>query len=359
MTTIASAGPAPTAGTAPDGSASQPPPAGPGAAGGGRTVVRAHAVVRVEAGSDGAARVSELRSAVPLVMRQVAQPVASRPETSRAEAGHGAAWRLEDLIPPGLPTVTVHLVGAAAGPLTGDQLRLDISVGAGVRLVLRSVAATLAMPGHGAGPSVLEIHADVAAGGALDLLPEPTVAVRGCRHRLVGRATVGAGGWLRWREEIVLGRFNEPSGQIETDLRVDVSSGPAGPDAGTGHRPLLRQQLVLGPDIPGLGGAALIGSARAVGSLLIAAPPDYHRIPAGGSPAASGPPAGRLGQEPGQGLPGLGLPGLGVAASVSPAEPATAGRLPGGATVLPLAGPGVLVTALADDAVTLRRHLGE
>ncbi|MBL7491372.1 urease accessory protein UreD [Frankia sp. AgB1.9] len=322
-------------------------------------MVRAHAVVRVEAGPDGSARVTELRSAVPLVMRHTS----TSPAANLVPGLPAEARRLEDLVPPALPMVTVHLVGAAAGPLTGDQLRLDISVGTGVRLVLRSVAATLAMPGHGAGPSVLEIHADVAPGGALDLLPEPTVAVRGCWHRMVGRATVAAGGWLRWREEILLGRFGEPSGRIETDLRVDVRSAPAGGDAGSGRRPLLRQQLALGPDTPGLGGAALVGSARAVGSLLIAAPPDDDGgVPTGSTGASDQARVQASGRTEGSPLgraPAVGLAGLGVTASVSPAEPATAGRVPGGAAVLPLAGPGVLVTALADDAVTLRRHLGD
>ncbi|OHV29989.1 urease accessory protein UreD [Pseudofrankia sp. EUN1h] len=291
--------------------------------------VRAHAVLRVEAGQDGSARVVEARSAVPLVLRHTGtttppRAAAEAPAAGSAGAAAAGVTRVQDLAPPALPTVTVHLVGAAAGPLAGDQVRLDITVGAGVRLVLRSVAATLAMPGHGPGPSVLEIHADVAAGGALDLLPEPTVAVRGCRHRMVGRAVVAAGGWLRWREEVLLGRFGEPSGRVETDLRVDIRA-PAG------DRPLLRQQLPLGPDVLGLTGAALIGSARAVGSLLIAAP----------APTA-----------------GIGPAGLGVPASVIPPPAPGATRTPGGAAVLPLAGPGVLVTALAADAVTLRRHLG-
>ncbi|MBL7522321.1 urease accessory protein UreD [Frankia sp. CNm7] len=311
-------------------------------AGTGRAAGRAPAVLRGEAAPDGSARVVESRSAVPLVLRhtdtaapRLRDSTASRPMDAAAprpmdaaaprplEPGTEpeAASQAEIPRPPGLPTVTVHLVGAAAGPLAGDQLRLDISVGAGVRLVLRSVAATLAMPGHGPGPSVTRIHAEVAAGGALDLLPEPTVAVRGCDHRMVGRAVVAAGGWLRWREEILLGRFGEPSGHVETDLRVDVR-------APGGDRPLLRQRLPLGPDVPGLAGAAVVGSARAVGSLLVAAP----AAPDGAGPA-----------------------GLGLAAAVTPA---TGGALAGGAAVLPLAGPGILVTALAADAVTLRRHLG-
>jgi urease accessory protein len=44
--------------------------------------------------------------------------------------------------------VTVHLVGGAAGPLRGDDLRLDVEVGPGARLEVRSVAAQLALPGR-------------------------------------------------------------------------------------------------------------------------------------------------------------------------------------------------------------------
>lgn len=311
-------------------------PAREPAAAAGRTAVRAHAVVRVEAGSDGRARVAELRSAVPLILRHTATSRPGAPDPFADPApGPGTPGAVAGLTPPPLPTVTLHLVGGAAGPLAGDELRLEISVGSGARLVLRSVAATLAMPGHGPGASVLEIQAEVAAGGALDLLPEPTVAVRGCRHRLIGRARVAPGGWLRWREEILLGRFHEPSGHLETDLRVDVGApaAPGGPT--TDYLPLLRQQLTLGPDVPGIAGAALLGAARCVGSLLIAAPPG----PAdGGRDAASAL--------------------AGVTAAVSAAASRAGGGDSGGAAVLPLAGPGVLVTALAPDAVTLRRRLG-
>jgi urease accessory protein len=207
-----------------------------------------------------------------------------------------------------LPTAVVHLVNAAGGPLAGDELRLDISVGAGVRLVLRSVAATVALPGHGTAPSRMSIFADVASGGALDVVPEPTVAARGCRHRVEAEVALGTSAYLCWREEILLGRFGEVPGAVSTSLRVDVAR-----DSGARRRPLLRQELDLAPDAPGLHGPAVLGGARAVGSLLVAAP---------------------------------GPDGLGYAPMVED-----------GVALLPLAGPGVLVSALADDAVTLRRRL--
>jgi urease accessory protein len=44
--------------------------------------------------------------------------------------------------------VVVHLVGGAAGPLGGDHLALDVEVRPGAVLEIRSVAATLALPGR-------------------------------------------------------------------------------------------------------------------------------------------------------------------------------------------------------------------
>ncbi|WP_163554485.1 urease accessory protein UreD [Candidatus Frankia alpina] len=257
----------------------------------GRTAVRAHAAVRVERGTQGAPRLAELRSDVPIVLRLTGVPPA------RTGAGVDAEP---------LPTMTVHLVNGAAGPLAGDDLRLDISVGGGVRLVLRSVAATVALPGHGPGPSRLTVTAEVADGGELDFGPEPTVVADGADHRMITEIRLAATARLRLREEILLGRFGEPTGSVLSTLRVDVAHA-------AGTVPLLRQELLLGPRVPGLRGPAQLGGARAVGSLLVAGP----------EWAGPGP---------------------------QPAVAEGVGRLP-------LTGPGYLVSALADDAVTLRRRL--
>ena len=58
---------------------------------------------------------------------------------------------------------TVHLVSAAATPLGGDTISVRVVVEAGARLRLRSVAATVALPGA----ATLESHAiwDARGGG--------------------------------------------------------------------------------------------------------------------------------------------------------------------------------------------------
>jgi urease accessory protein len=111
--------------------------------------MRACARIVAEAGGRGGTRLAVLRGESPLLPRRTGP---------RAAAG----------------AVTVHMVGGAAGPLAGDELRLDVEVGPGARLDVRGVAASLALPGRpGAPASRLELHARVAAGATLRFLPEP------------------------------------------------------------------------------------------------------------------------------------------------------------------------------------------
>lgn len=59
---------------------------------------------------------------------------------------------------------TVHLIGTAATPLGGDTISVRISVAAGARLDVRSVAASLAMPGAAQRHSSAHWHVELGAG---------------------------------------------------------------------------------------------------------------------------------------------------------------------------------------------------
>jgi urease accessory protein len=155
--------------------------------------------------------------------------------------------------------VEVHLVGGAAGPLGGDRLTLEIEVRAGAALRVRTVAAAVALPGPG--PSCGRVVARVGAGGRLDWLPEPVIAASGCRHRVESIVDVAAGGYLTWREEVVLGRHGEPGGEVETRTRVRYDGAP-----------LLSQDLRFAPDDPGSLGPAVLGGARVLGCMLVVDP---------------------------------------------------------------------------------------
>jgi urease accessory protein len=166
----------------------------------------------------------------------------------------------------------VHLVGGAAGPLRGDDLRLEVEVGPGADLTVRSVAAQLALPGRpGLPPSLLTLRATVAAGGTLRWLPEPLIAAAGCDHRTVTRVEVAAGGTLLWRDDLVCGRHNEAPGDLRTETTIRYAG-----------RTVHRHDLAVGPSAPGWDGPAVLGPARAVGT-LVALP--AQALPTGSAPS--------------------------------------------------------------------------
>ncbi|MCY1142260.1 urease accessory protein UreD [Actinoplanes sp. Pm04-4] len=196
---------------------------------------------------------------------------------------------------------TVHVVGGGAGPLRGDDLRLEIEVGSGATLEIRSVAAQLALPGRAHLPqSRLEINATVAAGGTLRWLPEPLIAAAGCDHLSVTRVDVADGGSLLWRDDLVCGRHGEDPG----DFRADTTIRYAGST-------VYRHELSVGSRAPGWSGAAVLSGGRAVGTVIA------------------------------------------VPATLLP--PPTSG--PGDFAIMPLAGPGALATAVGTDIRPVRAAL--
>ncbi|HEY6786867.1 MAG TPA: urease accessory protein UreD [Trebonia sp.] len=254
-----------------------------------RNQVTASAQIIAESGPGGTTRLPLLRSQVPLVLRRA-------PEA-------------------------VYLVSAAAAPLGGDCLNLRIEVRAGATLCLRTVAASVALPGLDGGESLLSVTATVAAGGRLEYLPEPVVVADGARHATDIRVSVAEGGSLVLRDELILGRHGERGGAYRGSLRADYAG-----------RPLLRQALDISGTDPVTGGPAILSGHRAVGTLL-QVDPALHQVDSGR----------RAGPAP--------------HADPGPRTPARSSADPW-VTVMPLAtGPATLVTALAHDAVTLRKSL--
>ncbi|MGW5123758.1 urease accessory protein UreD [Streptomyces sp. NPDC004069] len=251
--------------------------------------MRAHACLEVTADRDRSGRartrISRLRSDAPLVLR----PTVAAEPTGRWNP-RGAAH--------------VALAAAAAGPIGGDLLRLDVEVAADAALVVRTVAATLVLPGPHGRPSHTETHLRVAPGGTLVWLPEPVIAAGRCDHHATTRVDLAPGARLLAREELLLGRRGEAPGAVRQHLRVTLAG-----------RPLHDQEFAVGPDVPGWHGPAVTGGHRALGTLLLVDPDQ---------PSAPEP-------EP------------------TPVE--------ADAAVLRLSPTATLLTALADDALTLRRHL--
>ncbi len=226
--------------------------------------MKARAAVRVGPGP----RLDEVRSAVPLTLR----------------------WA----------DGCLYVVGSAFAPLGGDDLRLDIVVEAGASLTVRTVAASIAQPSPSGLPSRFAVTARVEAGATLHWLPEPGVAAVGAVHHADAVVELAVDAELVWREEVVLGRHDEPGGEWRSSLRVTREGLPV----------LVQDTAYGGP----LWSSPAVGAGhRAAGSVL-------------------------------------------VVGADAPTEPRVLGRR---AAVMPLAYPGAaLVSALAPDALTLRRLLG-
>lgn len=200
----------------------------------------------------------------------------------------------------------VVVVGAMSGPLGGDHFTVEADVEPGARLRVGSAAATIALPGQNKDEARYDVRLAVADGAELHWLPEQLISARGSDLYVTTRVDVGAGGRLVLREEQVLGRVGEEPGRLTSRLQVRVAD-----------RVVIDQELACGPGAPGgWDGPAGLNGHRAVGQLLVVRP--------------------EFGD-----------------------TPVTARVLGGHAAVMPLAGPAALVSAVAPDALCLRRLLDE
>ncbi|GGY28036.1 urease accessory protein UreD [Streptomyces tanashiensis] len=204
------------------------------------------------------------------------------------------------------PYTRVTVVGAMSAPLGGDRLAIETEVRDGARLLVDSAAATLALPGRSTDPAAYDVRISVGDEGELRWLPEQLVSAAGSHLRMRTTVDLAPTARLVLREEQVLGRHGEPPGTLVTRLTVRRAG-----------RVLLDQELAFGPGAPGgWDGGAVLGGHRATGQLLVVDP----------------------------------------AFAEKPVESRLYGE---NAVVSPLAGPAALATAVAPDALALRRLLDE
>lgn len=200
----------------------------------------------------------------------------------------------------------VMLVGAMSGPLGGDHFTVEARAEEGARLTVGSAAATLALPGQAKGGARYDVRLGAADHAELHWLPEQLISARGSDLHVTTRVDLAPTARLVLREEQVLGRAGEEPGRLTSRLTVRVAG-----------RTVLDQELACGPGAPGgWDGPAVLGGHRAVGQLVVVRP-EFRT------------------------------------------EPVTARVLGEGASVVPLAGPAALVTAVAPDALRLRRLLDD
>ncbi|GAA2703030.1 urease accessory protein UreD [Nonomuraea recticatena] len=202
----------------------------------------------------------------------------------------------------------VCITGAMSAPLGGDRLRIEATAEQGAHLHITTAAATIALRGATPEHATYDVQLTVAEQASLHWLPQPLISTARSNLRQSCTIDLAPTARLVLREEQVLGRAGEPPGRLSTRLTVRHDG-----------RPLLDQQTRYGPDAPGWNGPAVLAGHRAAGQILIVDPAFGSR-----------PPAVRLlGDDPAQGQ----------------------------AVLTPLAGPALLVTALAPDSLRLRRLL--
>ena len=198
----------------------------------------------------------------------------------------------------------VMLVGAMSGPLGGDHFEVGVHAANGARLRVGSAAATLALPGQDKAGARYDVRLTVDDDAELYWLPEQLISAGGSDLTVTTSVDLAAGARLLLREEQVLGRAGEEPGRLTSRLTLRIDG-----------RCVLDQELLCGPGAPGgWDGPAGLAGHRAVGQLVVVRPG-----------FATEPPAARVFEE--------------------------------GAAVMPLAGPAALVTAVAPDALRLRRLL--
>ncbi|MFE7783245.1 urease accessory protein UreD [Streptomyces nigrescens] len=210
----------------------------------------------------------------------------------------------------------VCIVGAMSAPLGGDRLAIEATAEAGTALHLTTAAATVALPGRTAGHATYDVRLTVGDGARLDWLPEPLISAAGSALRMTTTVELAPTAHLVLREEQVLGRSGEETGALRSRLVVRRAG-----------RTLLDQETAYGPGAPGWDTSAVLDGHRGLGQLLVVKP-EFEQSPA----------EVRL---------------LGAAAGE---------RSDGGAgqgVLAPLAGPAALATAVAPDALRLRRLLDE
>ena len=115
----------------------------------------------------------------------------------------------------------VAVVQTAACLVGGDDVRLRIEVGAGARLVLSDISATLAHPVPRERPGARQsISVVVSAGASLEWIEQPLILAAGCR--LVRSVALAMHGDARivHHDTLVLGRHGEHAGSARLHLRV-------------------------------------------------------------------------------------------------------------------------------------------
>jgi urease accessory protein len=148
--------------------------------------------------------------------------------------------------------VVVAISAAQMLLLDGDDLVMEVEVGAGCTLEVEDVGGTVAYPGV----SSWRLAARVGDGGTLIWRGLPFVVAAGTRTRRTTEIVLGRDAAVLLRDTVVLGRHGERGGQVLSALRVDRDG-----------QPLLVEELEADAADPQVG---VLGAHRVLDSVVAA-----------------------------------------------------------------------------------------
>lgn len=161
-------------------------------------------------------------------------------------------------------TLLVQVVNPTAGILEGDLLQSEIAVDAGAALLVTTPSASRVFRMRG-GTAECRQRFRVAAGGWLEVLPEPLVPHAGCRYRQSTFIEVARGGQLFFADLLLPGRIGhgESWGWESLGLETEVRHAGA---------LVLRERFdQSGPDLKALAGLAGSGPEACFGNCVLIA----------------------------------------------------------------------------------------
>lgn len=170
-------------------------------------------------------------------------------------------------------TLLVQVVNPTAGILSGDRLEAAIRVEPGAALLVTTPSASRVFKmKEGAAES--RQHFTVAAGGWLEMLPEPLVPHRGCRFRQTTKIEVASGGAIFFADLLMPGRVGHGEAWEWEKLCLEI-------DVRLGDELILRERFEpTGADLRALAELAGSGPAACFGNAVLIADGPADWIPA-------------------------------------------------------------------------------
>jgi urease accessory protein len=159
----------------------------------------------------------------------------------------------------------VQVVNPTAGILSGDRLESAIAVEKDAALLVTTPSASRVFKMR-SGSAECRQRFRVAAGGWLEVLPEPLVPHRGCTYRQRTEIAVEPGGGLFFADLLMPGRVAHGEAWVWVDLCLDI-------DVWMGGELILRERFAhRGEDLRALADLMGSGAGACFGNAVLIAP---------------------------------------------------------------------------------------